>query len=304
MMNIDQAISLIKKSKLYQLEKLNDKVASEADIVNYYADSYIGYRLFHSYAGAIHMAISPSSKVRSSDFLNQAKLVASHIDQHHPQRVLELAFGTGYNTAYLAKNYPGISFSGIDLTPTHVHQAQKRARKLPNTTFQLGNFEKLPYPDHSFDLIFVIESLCHASNMEHALLEISRVLNLGGQLIVIDGYRNDHFDRLASNVKSASRLVEAAMALNVFYEITNWEQLGKQQGFKIINHHNLTEQIMPNTVRLYHWANFFFHSGLLAHLLAKIFSPLLIQNAIAGLLMPLTIKAGAHSYYAITLQKE
>ncbi len=48
-------------------------------------------------------------------------------------------------------------------------------------------------------------------------------------------------------------------------------------------------------------ARLYFSTPVLSRLMLRCLPPLLVRNSIAGLLMPLTVQAGAHGYYAVTL---
>ena len=299
---LDQALSRIERSGQFDLASPPDRQLQSNDIIEYYRQSHIGYRLFHSHAGAIHMAISSDGKFRQSDYLAQAKLVNKYINQD-TRTVLELACGNGFNAKYLAKKHPDVQFTAIDFTPAHVSNAKKRTKSLANITIATADFHKLPFEDASFDVLFVVESLCHANDMKLAISQAHRCLKPGGTLIVIDGYRTEQFESLPDTVKQASRLIEASMGLNHFYEYPTWRAIAVNSGFTVASEDNLTDNVLPNVFRLQQWAIVYFKLRPINWLAAKIFPPKLLQNAVAGLLMPYTFKAGAHSYWATVLTK-
>ena len=107
----------------------------------------------------------------------------------HGKRILEVGCGKGFNSVYLASQCPARNFVGIDLTPLHVALAQKAGQALANLRFARGNFQQLDFPDHSFDLVFGVETLCHASDVAEVYAELFRVLRPGGRVVIFDGYR-------------------------------------------------------------------------------------------------------------------
>ena len=173
------------------------------DIVQYYEDSDYAFRLFHSTEGSIHMALNFDGKFDKQGYYGQAKIVQKHIDQTKPRRVLELGSGKGFNSIYLAEQNSGIEFVGVDITPPHVATSQNRARHIANLRFEIEDFQDLSFPSESFDLVFVVESLCHAIDMTRALAEVHRVLAPGGRFIVIDGFREPDFDQLGDDVRNS-----------------------------------------------------------------------------------------------------
>lgn len=101
-------------------------------------------------------------------------------------RVLEVGCGPGPNIWYLVRE--GFTVAGIDASPTAIRQAGERlvAEGLPHETprvdLQVGNFERLAWPDDSFDAVIDIEAI-YANPMgvvRAAMAEVKRTLKPGG----------------------------------------------------------------------------------------------------------------------------
>lgn len=298
---------LAKVARVFDVDRLlRDDMSSDEErreIVDYYTSSGFGYKWFHSQDGSIHMALNYNGKFSEEGYRGQARIVQEKISQLQAQTVLELASGRGYNTFLLAKDNPDIRFVGIDLTPTHVAHSVDRAGGFPNARFQVGDFQQLEFPDNSFDLIFVVESLCHAPEMVRALSEAFRVIRPGGRFIVIDGFRTNQFDSLDGRLQLAATLVERSMAVNHPMRIDTWLQLTRDVGFEVLDVYDLSNAIMPNLLRLQRLARGFFKYQPLSRLIQQLMPARLVRNAIAGLLMPLTVEARAQGYWSITLAK-
>lgn len=134
------------------------------------------------------MALNPDGVFDKDGYYGQARIVQGYL-RGGQERVLELASGKGFNSTYLARANPDQTCIGVDLTPKHIAMAKRADHDLPNLGFQLGDFQALPFKSSSFDLAFVCESICHATDMEKALSEAHRVLRPGSKLIVFDGFR-------------------------------------------------------------------------------------------------------------------
>src|SRR6185436_7663023 len=107
------------------------------------------------------------------------------------------------------KKYPFIRFDGVELTPTQLDFAKKKAQKTPNYYPVFGDYHNLStYPDHSFEIVFVIEALCHSSDKLQVLKEVKRVLKRGGVFIIIDGYAKKDPVKRTVEENLASRLTE------------------------------------------------------------------------------------------------
>jgi ubiquinone/menaquinone biosynthesis C-methylase UbiE len=78
---------------------------------------------------------------------------------------------------------PQGSVLGVDISPTVLEQAKANAarKNLQNINFQTGNIlGGLPFPDHSFDVVFTHQCLVHLSDPIKALREMKRLCRVGG----------------------------------------------------------------------------------------------------------------------------
>lgn len=292
-----------KIEQVFDLDALLSEDIDEEDVVEYYEQSDYGYRVFHSTEGSVHMALNFDGKFDKEGYYGQAKIVENHIKEENVIDILELASGKGFNSIFLSKRHPNRMFTGIDITPTHVAQAQKNSKGLPNLSFAIGNFMQLEFQDAQYDLLFEVESICHATDMRVALSEAYRVLRPGGKMILFDGFRTPLFSEAPETLKKASKLVEVSMAVGHAWNIDDWLNIADETGFSIIKYEDIADAIKPNLYRFQKLARGYFKFPSLASGLLRILPPDLVKNSIAGLLMPFTIEAGIQGYYKIILQK-
>ncbi|MGC4087802.1 MAG: class I SAM-dependent methyltransferase [Polyangiaceae bacterium] len=104
-----------------------------------------------------------------------------------PQRILDVACGTGRLLYQLGLAHPGHSYTGIDLSPFYLERAREL---LPDDKVALvaGNAEALPFADASFDCVtsvFLFHELPLRAR-RNALAEMRRVLRPGGLLVLED----------------------------------------------------------------------------------------------------------------------
>lgn len=275
--------------------------------VPYYTQSEWGYRLYHSAEDAVHMAVNFNGVFHPDGYYVQPKVVMEQIQEIEARTVLELGCGKGFNSRFLAPQLPSVQFTGIDLTPLHIKIARQKAQGIPNLVFQAGDFSQLDFPEQSFDIVFAVESLCHAQQPEIPLAEILRVLRPGGKLIIFDGYRQASLEKYSKELQAASQLTESSMAVqHGFTELNNWIELAQSVGFHMELQEDLSSAIQPTLRKLQQLAlRFFRTSSWRINLLIYFLPEYLTNNSVAGLLMPFVLQTpgGSLGYYQLILKR-
>lgn len=118
---------------------------------------------------------------------------------------LEVAIGTG---ATIPLYGPGVTLTGLDLSPEMLRLARARARDLGRPADLLvGDVDALPFPDAAFDSVVAAFALCGFPDERRALTEMLRVLRLGGALLLAD-----HVTSTLAPVRWAQRGIDAVNA--------------------------------------------------------------------------------------------
>lgn len=103
--------------------------------------------------------------------------------------VLDVGCGQGIDLAGFAR--AGARVTGVDLTPRHVELAKAHMTTAGlEATVVIGDAERLPFEDESFDFVSSNGVLHHTPDIAGALHEIRRVLRPGGELRMIVYNRN------------------------------------------------------------------------------------------------------------------
>lgn len=288
--------------RIFDLSRLEGQGSTPTAIRRYYERSRPGYRFVHSDQGAMHMALNPDGTFDRAGFEGQVLLVHERLEPG-TRDVLELACGNGYNLARLAERNPGVRFVGIDLIASQVGRARAALADLPLADARIGDFQSLAVGDGSQDCLYVIESLCHATDLPQALSEMARVLRPDGRAIVIDGWRTAGFAELPVEVRDATVAVERAMAVASGTSLPEWKAEAAEHELYVIEERDLTAQIAPNLARLEAIAERFVSHPRLARLARAVVPDALLMNAVAAYLMPLVVRAEAHTYRLIVLER-
>ena len=112
------------------------------------------------------------------------KLVA----EKKPRAILDVATGTG-DLAISMSSTSAEKIVGLDLSPgmLDVGKGKVKAHKLESIVeMVVGDSEKLPFDDNSFDAITVAFGVRNFENLEKGLNEIYRVLNTEGIFVVLE----------------------------------------------------------------------------------------------------------------------
>ncbi len=105
-----------------------------------------------------------------------------------PRRVLDIGCGTGYLLRTLASRCPNArQFDGVDPAPAMIEIATASSTD-SRLRFTTGIAEQLPYPDDAFDLVVTTTSFDHWKDQAAGIRECARVLQPGGQLVLIDRF--------------------------------------------------------------------------------------------------------------------
>ncbi len=103
--------------------------------------------------------------------------------------VLEAGCGVGAQTLLLAGNSPGARFISVDISEESLARARERVAEagLTNVTFRQEDITHLPFPDGTFDHIFVCFTLEHLRDPLAVLRSLMAVLRPGGTITDIEG---------------------------------------------------------------------------------------------------------------------
>ena len=116
------------------------------------------------------------------------QMMASKLNLNTNIKLLDLGSGYGGAARYLAKNF-GFQVTCLNLSKTQNERNRdlNKNQNLDNLiTVVEGNFEDIPYPEDSFDIVWSQDAIVHSANRELVVQEVVRVLNDSGEFIFTD----------------------------------------------------------------------------------------------------------------------
>lgn len=92
------------------------------------------------------------------------------------KRVLDVGSGTGWASQWVLERFQPDQIVEYDISEAMVKLSKKRLKSfLGKTAFFVGDIEKMPFRQNSFDVCIVIDTLHHTADPSKALKEIVRI---------------------------------------------------------------------------------------------------------------------------------
>ena len=148
--------------------------------------------------------------------------------------LLDLGCGTGRLMSRLAAQFPTMTATGLDFSPSMLHEARAKNQYGERLTFVNGKAESLFFADQQFDAVFCTMSFLHYPHPQTVFHQVSRVLVNGGRFYLVDVNRGEN---------NFSTFIPFVGEMR-FYNRQQREQLGTEAGLSTISHHYLLPGIL------------------------------------------------------------
>ena len=118
------------------------------------------------------------------------------------REVLEVGSGRGGGASYVARYLEPRRYVGIDLSPRAVALCRTRF-DVPGLSFEVGDAERLPFGDASFDVVLNVESSHCYGHLPAFLGEVRRVLRPRGSFLYADFRPADELEAWRATLAAA-----------------------------------------------------------------------------------------------------
>jgi cyclopropane fatty-acyl-phospholipid synthase-like methyltransferase len=272
---------------------------TENDIVNYYDQCQVDYEIVWHLNSQMCMHYGywdDTTPTLRSALRNMNAKLASFAEIKPNEKILDAGCGVGGSSFFLSKNFR-CEVEGITLSKQQVSYATQKAEEfgLQHTiNFSVRNYLDTKFPDNYFDVVWAIESVCHAVDKKLFLEEAFRVLKKGGRLVVADFFSNSEVYN--NNQKSWLQKWANTWAVPSFECLDLFTTNAAETGFQNIHSRNITSHIMPTAKRLYYC----FIPGVICDNFLRIFgkrTPLNKANVHSTLYQYKSLKAEMWSYH-------
>ena len=139
----------------------------------------------------------PTYKLMFSEICKRAKRKTTF-------RILDIGCGTGTFLAKCLDTSCNMELIGLDMAYNMVQRAECKADRIncngSAITFMVGDAEQLPFDSGYFDMVTCSNSFHHYPNQLQAVREMRRVLKDNGELLIVDGHRDEPLGYLIFDV--------------------------------------------------------------------------------------------------------
>lgn len=161
---------------------------------------------------------------------NHLKNILDFLPLKAGMKILDLGTGSGYLSFPIAKKYPNISITGLDIVEKalEVNRFKANEEDIKNISFISYNGIDFPFDDSEFDMVISRYALHHFPDIQKSISEVSRVIKPKGFLFISDP---------TPNVNDSSRFVDEYMQLKKdghikFYTKDEWIQMCEKYGLQ------------------------------------------------------------------------
>jgi demethylmenaquinone methyltransferase/2-methoxy-6-polyprenyl-1,4-benzoquinol methylase len=185
-------------------------------------------RVFYKYLSKVYDQVNPF--IWNEEMRTEA---LGLLDIEPDDRVLDVGCGTGFATEGLLEHVDTVY--GLDQSPHQLEQAYAKFGKRDGpVNFHLGDAERLPFRDDTFDIVWSSGSIEYWPNPVVALRECRRVAKPGGQVLIV-----------GPNYPNRTVFQKLADAIMLFYDEREADRMCSEAGFSDFEHRTMGPSYNP-----------------------------------------------------------
>lgn len=298
--NVDLEFYLEQFGQLFDIPRIINEPQGNPQITNYYLINKLSYIFGHSWEGFMHCGISYDGKRKKGDLKEQARIIEGYFQGINAKNVLELAYGLGANSPFLARRNPLVTFEGVDLS----NKPLRRYTKIPNLHLQLGDYHGLSaFEDNAYDVAFVIEGLCYSTNKLQVLREVKKKLRRGGLFIIIDAYTRERVTPLSQAEDTMWKLIAKNTAVETFESTSDVESYMREE-YSIIVAKDYSQYVLPSIERWESLTHYYCNHSIFARVANRLIPFDIVKHAMVVLFLPISVRKQVACYYIHVLKND
>lgn len=227
---------------------------SSTDIATYYEQShphYVQHWQLQRHQAMHYGLWWPDTQSFGEALMNTHRLLAQWAQIEPVDHVFDAGCGTGGSIRWMLREV-GCQVTGLTLSPRQAELGRQVLAAEPNADqaqVAVGDFTRTDFPSRQFDVVWAIESVCHAPDKAAFLAEAYRLLRPGGRLVLCDFFRSDQSPTVAG--ARVLRQWLDSWAIDSLSTQRRFVQTAHEVGFTDLHARDLTEAITPSARRLY-----------------------------------------------------
>lgn len=223
----------------------------------YYDETWLDYRLLwlNRQNRAIHFGYwDAHTRSHSESLTNMNRALADRIGISIGARILDAGCGVGGSAIWLAKTYDA-KVVGITPVSSQIARARRYAHEqgvADRVSFEEQDYTCTTFPDATFDVVWAIESVCHAREKARFLAQAHRLLQPGGRLGIVE-YMRFRPGYPASDEQLLNSWLSgwAIPGLATGNDLMQWT---RREGFHDVQLVDITPYVRPSLRRLHRMA--------------------------------------------------
>jgi demethylmenaquinone methyltransferase/2-methoxy-6-polyprenyl-1,4-benzoquinol methylase len=184
-------------------------------------------RLFYKYLSKVYDQVNP--------FVWNEEMRAEALelfDVGADDRVLDVGCGTGFATEGLLEHTEDVY--GLDQSPHQLEKAYAKFGKRGTVQFTMGDAERLPYQDDTFDGVWSSGSIEYWPDPVETLRELRRVAKPGAPVLVV-----------GPNYPGSTLFGKLADAIMLFYDEEEADRMFREAGYEEFRHVTMGPEYSP-----------------------------------------------------------
>jgi cyclopropane fatty-acyl-phospholipid synthase-like methyltransferase len=274
-------------------------------IIDYYDETWGDYKLLWLNPDnlAVHFGYADETTQGHTDALkNMNRVLAQRASIQPGDRVLDAGCGVGGSSLWLAQE---CAADVVAITPvaSQIARAQRYAAArgmAGRVRFEQADYAATAFPDAGFDVVWALESLCHAPSKAAFYREAARLLRPGGRVIIAEYVRTSrpvdpHGERLLHEWLDGWAIPDIDSPDEHLAHLA-------AAGFTDARIDDVTAHTRPSLRRLYRMAHYTFPLAVLARVL-RIRTPVQHKNVIGSVRQYQALRRKAWFYSIICATK-
>jgi ubiquinone/menaquinone biosynthesis C-methylase UbiE len=223
-------------------------MSNEMDsVTRYYDECYLYYKIFwHSHKNlCLHYGFHDKGQRHDKAVVRMIEVLADKVKVTSKDSVLDAGCGVGGSSVWLAQNI-GCKVLGIDINHNFINIAKREAKKRnldSLVSFHEMNFCQAAFRENVFDIVWALESSCHAEDKQAFLMEMSRILKPGGHIVIADVYKTRESSELTNDLMG--------WAVPNIPGVAEFTDYLAKAGFRHVVYEKINEKVAPSSLRIY-----------------------------------------------------